>query len=221
MANKAISDIFASDPVVTPASTDQFEVNQGGTSKAMTRAQMHELQSGESFTGEDTNAPAIVDEAASGTNPTLIPDKSDLDTGLGHAAADALSLVAGGVEGMRLTEAGAAVAVTVIGDTEVTGDLTASDAAGPAVQDEAASATNPTLIPDKTDLDTGVGHQGADNLSLVAGGAEAIRAEDPADLGATETSLWLYDLDNGAIQQVTVGAADSGGAGFKVLRIVN
>jgi len=221
MANKAISDIFASDPVVTPAATDQFEVNQGGTTRAETRAQIHELQSGETFTGENAAAPAIVDEAASATNPTLMPDKSDLDTGLGHAAADALSLVAGGVEGMRLTEAGAAVAVTVIGDTEVTGDLTASDAAGPAVQDEAASATNPTLIPDKTDLDTGVGHQGADNLSLVAGGAEAIRAEDPADLGATETSLWLYDLDNGAIQQVTVGAADSGGAGFKVLRIVN
>jgi len=133
--------------VTTPASTDQFETNQGGTTYNTTRAQVHTLESGESFTGENAAAPSIVDEAASATNPTLIPDKSDLDTG--------------------------------------------------------------------------VGHQAADSVSLVAGGAEAIRAEDPADLGATETSLWLYDLDNGAIQQVTVGAADSGGSGFKVLRIVN
>lgn len=71
------------------------------------------------------------------------------------------------------------------------------------------------------DWDTGMGRHSADNLSLVAGGAEAIRAEDPADLAATETSLWLYDKDNNTVEQVTVGAADSGGAGFKVLRIPN
>jgi hypothetical protein len=31
----------------------------------------------------------------------------------------------------------------------------------------------------------------------------------------------LYDKDNGTIQQVSVGADDSGGAGYKVLRIAN
>lgn len=38
---------------------------------------------------------------------------------------------------------------------------------------------------------------------------------------ATQTALLLYDVDNNAIERVTVGAADSGGAGFKVLRIPN
>jgi len=95
------------------------------------------------------------------------------------------------------------------------------NANGAAIINEAASDTNPSLLANKSDLDTGIGHQAADNLSLVSGGIEAIRAEDPADLAATETSLWIYDLDNGAIQQVTVGIADSGGAGFKLLRIVN
>lgn len=38
---------------------------------------------------------------------------------------------------------------------------------------------------------------------------------------ATHTSLLLYDVDNGTLERVTVGAADSGGAGFKVLRIPN
>jgi hypothetical protein len=38
---------------------------------------------------------------------------------------------------------------------------------------------------------------------------------------AGETGLWLWDADNGQLERVTVGAADSGGAGFKVLRIAN
>lgn len=36
-----------------------------------------------------------------------------------------------------------------------------------------------------------------------------------------ETALWLYDADNGTLERVTVGAADSGGVGFKCLRIPN
>lgn len=84
-----------------------------------------------------------------------------------------------------------------------------------------ASDTVATLVPFRGDTNTGIGHHSDDNGSLVAGGLEAIRWEDPADLGAAETSLWLYDDDNGIMEQVTVGAADSGGSGFKVLRIVN
>lgn len=38
---------------------------------------------------------------------------------------------------------------------------------------------------------------------------------------AGETRLFVYDVDNGTLERVTVGAADSGGAGFKVLRIAN
>lgn len=38
---------------------------------------------------------------------------------------------------------------------------------------------------------------------------------------ASETGLLVYDVDNATLERVTVGAADSGGAGFKVLRIPN
>lgn len=38
---------------------------------------------------------------------------------------------------------------------------------------------------------------------------------------AGETRFLLYDVDNGTVERVTVGAANSGGAGFKVLRIPN
>lgn len=38
---------------------------------------------------------------------------------------------------------------------------------------------------------------------------------------AGQTRFLLYDVDNGTIERVTVGAPDSGGSGFKVLRIPN
>jgi hypothetical protein len=41
------------------------------------------------------------------------------------------------------------------------------------------------------------------------------------DSTAGNTRFMIYDVDNGTLERVTVGAADSGGAGFKVLRIPN
>lgn len=48
--------------------------------------------------------PAILDEAASGTNPTLSPVGGDPSTGIGTQAADKLSLIAGDVELARASE---------------------------------------------------------------------------------------------------------------------
>ncbi len=42
-----------------------------------------------------------------------------------------------------------------------------------------------------------------------------------ASTTATHTYLMLWDVDNGALERVTVGAADSAGSGFKALRIPN
>ncbi len=50
------------------------------------------------------------------------------------------------------------------------GTFEANDANGPTILDEAASVTNPTLVPDRSDVDTGVGTEGADQLNLIAGG---------------------------------------------------
>ena len=38
---------------------------------------------------------------------------------------------------------------------------------------------------------------------------------------ATHTALLIFDVDNNTLERVTVGAADSGGTGPKVLRIPN
>lgn len=191
MADARISELPA---VTTPAATDELPVNQGGTTRKVTRQQMHALESGEHMSLPQDNDP---------TTPTL--RFGDLDTGLYEVADDQI---------------GVAVATALCWILLAT-QFAAADAAGPALQNEAATATNPTLLPNKADADTGVGWNAADNLSLVAGGAEAVRVEDPADLAAGETSLWLFDFDNGTMEQVSVGAADSGGSGYKVLRIPN
>lgn len=55
--------------------------------------------------------------------------------------------------------------------------------------------------------------------STVINNEDRFRVDNTTTAG--ETSLQLWDVDTGARVRVTVGAADSGGTGFKVLRIPN
>lgn len=48
--------------------------------------------------------PRILDTTTSATVPNIVPDSNDSDTGIGKAASDQLSLIAGGVEGIRISE---------------------------------------------------------------------------------------------------------------------
>ena len=50
-------------------------------------------------------------------------------------------------------------------------------------------------------------------------GTEVLRLDDDATAG--NTRMLLYDVDAGALVRVSVGAADSGGVGFKALRVPN
>jgi len=69
------------------------------------------------------------------------------------------------------------------------------------------------------DLDTGIYRVGADQFGIAAGGA--LGAQVDVDATAGNTRFLLYDVDNATLERVTVGAADSGGAGYKLLRIPN
>lgn len=48
---------------------------------------------------------------------------------------------------------------------------------------------------------------------------KVVKFRKPSSAG--QTAFYIFDYDNNQIEQVTVGAADSGGAGYKVLRIAN
>lgn len=126
----------------------------------------------------DTGGGGIRRETASNTNPVLTPSYSDEDTGMGWAAADQLSLIAGGVEQLRLTQNDAAADVAsfsgiVAGSVD---SITATDA-GVA----ASIATMITLVTTNSDQDL-------DNVTLadgVTGQMKTIVCEVEGDAGDT------------------------------------
>ena len=81
-----------------------------------------------SLTGTNAAGPNIINEAATATNPTLIPNKAEEDTGFGWAAADTLTAITGGTEALRIDSA----QNTLIGNGNgmVIGGLTQQTVAG-------------------------------------------------------------------------------------------
>jgi hypothetical protein len=77
----------------------------------------------------------------------------------------------GTLDGILGSGTAAAATVTTLSHS---GDITATNAAGPTVLNEAATSTNPTLVPDKADGDTGVGWVSANKGALVAAGANSM-----------------------------------------------
>ncbi len=69
--------------------------------------------------------------------------------------------------------------------------LVASNAAGPQIFDEAATATNPTLVANKAEADTGIGWV-SDSVVFIGGGAEIGRV-DATGLGIGRTPTTLLD----------------------------
>jgi len=52
-------------------------------------------------------------------------------------------------------------------------------------------------------------------------GTQTVVGRWETQLAAGETSLWLYDGSDATLRQVLMGADDSGGAGYKLLRVAN
>lgn len=61
---------------------------------------------GNLFRAAKTSAPALMNEVASSTNPTLVPSNSDQDTGVGWSTTNQLSLITGGSEAVRINSDG-------------------------------------------------------------------------------------------------------------------
>lgn len=92
---------------------------------------------------------------------------------------------------------------------------------------------NLRLVQDNKELQLGAGndlrllHDGTNSiirndtgaLRILEGATEVARFDTSAVAG--NTRFMVYDVDNGTLERVTVGAADSGGTGYKVLRIPN
>lgn len=193
-----------------------------------------------------TSGAMISNAAASSTAPTLIPNRSSATTGFGAQASGNISMIVAGAEVGRIistgiqgsafhptgttipaaagiyqpaaNQVGVGISGARIGIFTSSG-LVMDNAASPLITASAASSTAPSIIPNRSQLQTGIGAQAAGNVSVIISAAEKIRVDGTATAG--QTALMLYDVDNATLERVTVGAADSGGVGFKVLRIPN
>ena len=132
--------------------------------------------SGLVFSGSATNAAGLQNITPTSTAPGIHANRTDLDTGIGWAGADQLSLIAGGVEVVR-----------VLGNTpQIFGDITT---ATPPVA-EAITARLAFYDSDGSDILSSIGHIGGPILYLenrMHGGAVVVRGEDNA--GATRPML--------------------------------
>lgn len=97
--------------------------------------------------------------------------------------------------------------------------LKGTDGTGAALINTGATSTVPTLCPNRSDLDTGIGRHSSDTLSLIAGGVECARVDK--SVVANDARFLLWDVTAGSMQRVTIGAAGSGGVGYRLLRIPN
>jgi len=76
------------------------------------------------------------------------------------------------------------------GVSEFVGTFQSDIDTGPRLRDEAASPTNPTLIPDQSDDNTGIGLAASDELSLIAGGHEMLRLEEQTSVSVLVSALF-------------------------------
>lgn len=122
------------------------------------------------FQGITSGAGAIFNEATTATNPTLIPFNTDADTGIGSAGSNILSLIAGGIEGVRYTGANSQVLATPDRQTVVAEDTLFTQAAATEIfsslaiidsPEEAAGTKLPLVFPVDTIIEFNYGDPSA------------------------------------------------------------
>ena len=112
-------------------------------------------------------------------------------------------------------------AVVGSGVLSMVGSMAMSNAAGPTIVNEAATATNPTIIPNQAEVDTGLGWAAADTLTLITGGTERMRVDSSGRVGIGNTTPGTYFAgpaqltigDTGSSEAALVLAAGTSAAG--------
>lgn len=103
------------------------------------------------------------------------------------------------------------------------GTPAANFATGIAIQGESSTTADQDMarLAAIWDVATHASRSAALQILISGSGGEVDAAKFDDDATAGNTRMLLYDVDNGQLERVSVGVADSGGVGFKVLRIAN
>jgi hypothetical protein len=134
----------------------------------------YRIDAGTGLHGETAAGPVLRNVGASSVTPNLIPNRTDLNTGVGWRSADQGELIAGGVGAFTFAESGGVITNTFRGNLQAAG----GGGAGPVLLNTSASASVPTVIPNQADPDTGLSRDTINGLTMIAGGLGCIRARN-------------------------------------------
>lgn len=181
-----------------------------------------------------TSASAFTAGANGATNPVLKVNANTASvatgieiTGAAAAGGVVLAAISSGTNENLAIDAKGSGTITLGGTS--TGNIVltraASFSAGLTTTTIAATGQVALVSDQKLLLDGAAGNDylmhasGAGAIQIFIAGTTAAQFTATSTAGATRLSI--YDVDNGNVEQVTVGAADSGGSGYKLLRIPN
>ena len=112
---------------------------------------------------------------------------------------------------------------TILMTMPANGNVYLANAAGPQLQNEPSSLTNPTLLPNRGQANNGIGAS-ATEVGLITDGSSKLFISSDAD-GAATTQVYIRARVTTAptygTTRVNVGANDSAVAGFRHLMIAN
>ena len=96
--------------------TGFMEISDNVLNLIISGGQSAKFQSGWCILGINTGSGGLANVVASATVPSFVPDSGDNDTGIGQAGDDQLSLIAGGVEGIRVSNDSGIINVDITGN---------------------------------------------------------------------------------------------------------
>jgi hypothetical protein len=178
MANIKISDLTSAASV---SGTQQFEVNESGTSKKVTGAQIAayvegEVSSSPTFTGQVSNA------AGSAAAPS-ISVTGDTNTGIYFPAADTIAISTGGTLRVSVNSSGSLVTV---GDIELgnVSDTTLSRSSAGVIAVEGVTVPLNSVTNTHTAQQIELGHASDTTISRVSAGVIAVEGQTLATLSS-------------------------------------
>ena len=150
----------------------------------------------------NTGYGSILAEVPSSTNPNIISTIIDLDTGIGTAGADIFSLIAGGVEGHRITEAAGLIDHVLTGMVKTPTTQTLTTAAGAGAIDIVSAITHIVSTGvDALSLANGAEGQWKSIVMKTDGGAATLTPTSPGNFA----TLTFDDVGDSALLIFTNG----------------
>ena len=144
---------------------------------------------------------------ASATVPPLLPNKNDQDTGIGAAGADQLSLIAGGVEGIRIEEASGTARPMTIGSvaTALDGTFTATNGSTAISSGSSTAVTTQLHVGSAIEIFEGSTSRGVFTVSAIASDTALTLDSTVSGLSSSPKTGMAGKTDGGELFAVKTG----------------